>query len=81
MKFKDRVKKEKDELIAEMENSAEIVGLRAEAKSYRQSLAMDESMSARDTEWSAIIDRHEAQTDWWKQAFKDFLSGAEPEVK
>lgn len=74
-------KKEKDALISDMENSAEIVGLRAEAQSYRQSLAMDESMSARDTELSAIIDRHEAQAEWWKQAFKDFLSGAEKEVQ
>ena len=74
-------KKEKDALLVVMENSVEIVGLRAEAKSYRQTLAMDESISARETEWSAIIDRHEAQCEWWKQAFKDFLSGAESEVK
>jgi hypothetical protein len=74
-------KKEKDALIVELEKQAVVIGLLAEAKSYRQSLAMDESTAARDTEWSAIIDRHEAQTGWWKQAFKDFLSGAEPEVK
>ena len=74
-------KKEKDALIVVLENTAEIVGLKAEAKSYRQSLAMDESTTARDVEWSAIIDRHEAQAEWWKQAFKDFLSGAESEVQ
>lgn len=74
-------KKEKDALISDMEKQAVVIGLVAEAKSYRQSLAMDESTTARDVEWSAIIDRHEAQTEWWKQAFKDFLSGAESEVK